>query len=244
VTLPVSAAVAFHLVAVVAFALAAPSGPWLTRYGPSPALGPQFAESVASVTTNHYLKPLRMTHRYQFITTLPETVGIFFEVRLKDAKGGLLRTLRFPEPSANPWVRHRESLLALGLAGDREVEVQGPTERIPAPNKADLVSYWDDSQKNVWHLKTVPANDLVRVLAERREKAAPQPPTPLNRPSERAVMLANSYCRYLCREYGAASAELVRHSRNPIGPEAMFDPQALALSPTLVSHFGEVRHEE
>jgi hypothetical protein len=231
-------------VAIVAFALAAPSGPWLTRYGPSPALGPQFAESVAAVTTNNYLKPLRMTHRYQFVTTQPEAVGISFEVRLKDAKGGLLRTVKFPEPSANPWVRHREFLLALALAGDREIEAQGPTERIPAPNKADLVSYWDDSQKNDWQLKTVPAADLVRVMADRKDKAAPQPPLPLSRPSERAVLLAQSYCRFLCREHGAASAELIRRSRNPIGPEVMFDPQALDMSPTLVSHFGEIRYEE
>src|ERR1700686_422694 len=87
-----SAAIAFPLAAVIALALAAPSGPWLTPYGPSPAMGPQFAQAVSSVTTNHYLKHLRMTHNYHFATDRPETVGVSFEVRLKDAKGDVLRT--------------------------------------------------------------------------------------------------------------------------------------------------------
>jgi hypothetical protein len=132
----------------------------------------------------------------------------------------------------------------MGLAGDRETAV-GQVESItPGSKKEDMVSYWDDSDKSAWHLKTVPANELVLVQAERRQKAAPAPPQPLSRPSERALLLVKSYCRYLCREYGAASAEVIRHSRNPIGPETMINQQLLSMSPTLVSHFGEVRHED
>jgi hypothetical protein len=247
VTLPASAAITFHLVAVIALALEASSGPWLTRFGSSPALGPQFAQVVASVTTNHYLKHLRMTHNYHFNTDRPEAVGVTFEVRLKDAKGDVIRTLKFPEATANPWIRHREALLALALGDDRPLQAR-PGEVIAAPNrKVDEVSYWDRSKGSTLVLARVPEHKLRDVIDEFREKQKGQPGDgpQLSGPSERSLMFARSYGRYLCRQYGAESAELIRHSRDPVRPELIFmeqiPPTAFA---TLDSNFGEVRREE
>jgi hypothetical protein len=232
VKLVASAAVAFHLTAVLALALSAPSGPWLTAVGPSPALGPQFAVVVSSVTTDHYLKHLRMTHNYHFATDRPEIVGVYFEARLKDAKGEPIRTVRFPEASANPWLRHRESVLALGLGNDQPIQAR-PGEVIAAPKQnVSQVTYWDNSKGSVLRLETVPEHLLPR---DRQ----------ISRPSEWALLLGRSYSRYLCRQYGAASAEIVRHSREPVRPELMFMEQPpVSAFTTLVSNFGEVRREE
>jgi hypothetical protein len=232
VKLLASAAVAFHLTAVLALALSAPSGPWLTAVGPSPALGPQFAAVVSSVTTDHYLKHLRMTHNYHFATDHPEIVGIYFEARLKDAKGEPIRTVRFPEASANPWLRHREFVLAMGLANDQPIQAR-PGEVIAAPKqKVNQVTYWDNTKGPVLRLETVPEHLLPR---DRQ----------ISRPSEWALLVARSYSRYLCRQYGAASVEIVRHSREPVRPELMFMEQPpVSAFTTLVSNFGEVRREE
>jgi hypothetical protein len=42
------------------------------------------------------------------------------------------------------------------------------------------------------------------------------------RPSDWALVLARSYGRYLCRTHGAASAEIVRHTREPVSPAVLF----------------------
>jgi hypothetical protein len=63
---------------------------------------------------------------------------------------------------------------------------------------------------------------------------------PVFGPSPFSLQLARSYARYLCRHYGATSAELIRHSRRPIYPALMFEreptPDAFE---ELVCSFGE-----
>jgi hypothetical protein len=227
-----SAMIAFHLLAVIVLALSASSGPWLTPFGPSPALGPQFAQSIAGVTTQHYLKHLRMTHNYHFATSRPESVGVFLEVRLKDAKGDVIQTLRFPQASANPWIRHRHSLLALGLANDQTIQAR-PGEVIAAPKQqTEKVTYWDNSKGPELTLQTVPEHLVPR---DRQ----------VSRPAEWSLLLVRSYARFLCRQNGAASAEILRYSREPVRPEWIFMEQPPpGTFATLVSNFGEVRHEE
>src|SRR6516165_6206300 len=87
-----SAAVAFHLAAVAALALAAPSGPWPTAFGASTATGPQFARSVSAVTMPYYLGPLKLTHNYHFAGNRPGATAVYVEARLKDAEGRLVGT--------------------------------------------------------------------------------------------------------------------------------------------------------
>jgi hypothetical protein len=61
------------------------------------------------------------------------------------------------------------------------------------------------------------------------------------RPSEWAILLAHSYSRRLCRETGAASAEIVRISREPVTPSVLYGnvppPEAFY---ELTASFGEV----
>jgi hypothetical protein len=65
--------------------------------------------------------------------------------------------------------------------------------------------------------------------------------SPVFRPSEWSLVLARSYARHLCRTHGAASAEIIRHTRDPIYPVVLFErePAADAFQ-DLVASFGEM----
>src|SRR5438034_1256694 len=78
-----SAALAAHLLAVAAQVLAAPSGPWITQYGPSPAEPPVFAQK-ANEATGLYLWLLRLNHHYRFASNRVGQPEVEFTVRLKD----------------------------------------------------------------------------------------------------------------------------------------------------------------
>src|SRR5262245_24014878 len=116
-----SVLILFHLTALGALALTAPSGPWPTPFGSSTALPPPFALAVNDFTYQYYLRPLQMTHNYHFQSNNPETPAVEFEIKLNDKRGSVT-TLKFPDPSASFWVRHRQNLLAMALAGDEPVE--------------------------------------------------------------------------------------------------------------------------
>jgi hypothetical protein len=65
---------------------------------------------------------------------------------------------------------------------------------------------------------------------------------PVFRASARSLLLARSYARYLCRLNGAAKAEVIRHTQEPIPPAVMFmndQPPAGAFN-ELTSNFGEL----
>ncbi len=223
-----------HLLALGLLALSAESGPWMMSNGvPSTALGPEFATRItANVTVPCYLQPLRMTHNYHFESNKPITLGIYFEVRLKDADGTVFRTLKFPEDKANFWVRHRQNILAFGLGNDQPLQRRG-TEVIPAKGaKMPTAEYWDKSDVENWRLKQV------------EEHLLPRDQT-YERPSEEAKKLAQAYMRYLCREHKAASAELIRYHRQGIPPMVLLmgAPPAEAFAASK-SHFGDYRRDE
>jgi hypothetical protein len=222
-----SAAVAFHLFALGVLAVAAPSGPWPGAVGTVMGMEPPFAAPVSALTTRHYLMPLKMSHNYHFATNRPGMPAAAFEVRLKDEQGNVLETLTFPDPHANCWIRHRQALLAQDLADDAPIPPrQGET--IPAPGQQVAnVTYWDTAEDGGLRLKTAPEHLVPR-------------DRPVFRPSEWSMVLARSYVRHLCREYGAASGELIRRTREPITPDLMFtdEPPAAAFD-TLVANFGE-----
>ncbi len=222
-----SVALVAHLAAVVAAALAAPSGPWPTADGPpGVAPPPEFALAANATATPDYLRWVKLAHDFRFPSDQPGAPGVRFEVRLRDAAGTVTETLKFPETSANPWVRYRQELLAQHLAPDVPVQpLEG--EAIPAPNqKVKTVQIWDMSPDKQLRLRSVPEHLVPR-------------DHPVFRPSDWALVLVKSYCRYLCREHGAASAEFVRYTRNPIPPVAVAKgpppPQAFE---ELVANFG------
>jgi hypothetical protein len=221
-----SAAIVFHLGAVLANVLAAPSGPWPP--GGTAATPPQFAHSVNRELAPRYLEPLKLTHNYHFASNRPGRPGVWFAVRLTDESGRELKTLRFPDPAANPAVRHRQSLLALSLADDVPV-VPPAGESVAAPGReVPTVLIWDVAGERELRLRAVPAHLVPR-------------DRPVYRPSDWSLVLARSYVRHLCREYGAGKGELIRHTREAIPPAVLFEdnipPDAFG---ELVSYFGEV----
>jgi hypothetical protein len=222
-------AVALHLCAILLLALSASSGPWPTADGPSPASGPPFAIAAGTAVTNRYLAPLKLTHNYHFQRNRPGQPQAFFEARLKDQSGQVTQTLRFPDPNANPWVRQRQSILAMQLADDQPVQPRGG-EAIPAPNHAARsVDIWDLNSDQTLTLRSVPEHLVARDRV-------------VYRPSVWSLILARSYGRYLCRSYGAASVELVRHTRESLGPAILMEPEPPAEAfHELVADFGEIK---
>lgn len=228
-----SVAIVVHLGVFAAWVLHAPSGPWITPFGPSDAEGPYFARPIAQAAESTYLRPLRMTHTYRFAANNVATLGVYFEVHLRDDKGKHLKTLKFPDDKALPWPRHRQAILARELTNDRPVQ-PGGSEVIPAPNrKMETVTIWEPGKEQM-SLKRTPVHMVPR-------------DRPVEGPSPWSLLLAQTYMRHLCREHKASSAELVRHTRGVIFPsftildETMIPPDAFN---ELVCNFGEYRREQ
>jgi hypothetical protein len=223
-----SVLICYHLIAVVSAALAAPSGPWPNQDGSSMVFPPQFAKTVNEQFASGYLSLMRMPFHYHFPSNRPAIPGVYFVVRLKDKVGNELGTVTVPDPNANYWVRARQMQLAQGLADDQPV--QPPTgEVIAAPNQAvPTVTLWYDDGPRKQRVKDVPQHLVPRDRS-------------MYRPSEWSLLLAQSYGRHLCRERGAASAEIVRHWKEPIPPVVMFmDTVSADGFDEIASDFGEV----
>jgi hypothetical protein len=228
-----SVAILLHLTAVAVVALDAPSGPWPTPFGTSTALAPQFARSGAEAAAPLYARTLKLANGYRPATNRPATPNAFFEVRLKDEQGQVLTTLKFPDDNANFWVRHRQNLLARALADDQQLEAVGG-ERVAAPgHKAPSLPIWELDGPRRLRMRDLPDHLLRDVISQRGG--------PVFRPSEWSLVLARSYARFLCRAHGAASAEIIRHTRDPIYPVVLFEgePAADAFQ-DLIATFGEM----
>jgi hypothetical protein len=121
-----------------------------------------------------------------------------------------LAILRFPEEGTNGSVRHRQSLLAMGLAMD-EMVTPPQSEVVPAPNQAPpKVTIWQPTKEpQTLHLETMDQHLIPRTGM-------------VMRPSAMSTLLARSYARYLCRIHGAASAEIIRHHKEPIPAAVLF----------------------
>lgn len=220
----VGAAVGVHLLVIIAQVISAPSGEWYTPMGPSMAEPPQFVKPITEAAVPAYLEPLRLTHNYHFATNRTSRPGVYFEVHLKNKDGQRIKTLRFPDEKVNPWVRHRQELLAQGLAED---------EPVPPP-QGEIIGRVEFT---IWDLPDQGSQDL-------RLKKVPQHLVPRDRPvmmpSPWSLTLAKSYARYLCRTEHAAAAEIVRHTRDPWQPGYLLIPrEAIPPNDTLVCNFGE-----
>ena len=104
---------------ILVHALAAPSGPWPGPDGMNMAGPPSFTQSLDEALVGGYLKPLKLTHNYHFWGNRPSAPGVYLDVKLKDAKGEILTTLRFPDSTTNAWVRYLQGLFAQGLVPDQ-----------------------------------------------------------------------------------------------------------------------------
>ena len=232
-TIGISALVALHFLALGAHVLAYRSGPWPTPFDvPSPAEPPKFAQAIDDLVFPWYLDKLRMTHNYHFATNQTEAFDVYFEVRLKDAAGKVVKSLKFPEEGGNTWVRHRQKQLAQALFGDQPLQPP-QTERVPSP----LVLIWKIVEPESTQQKAVYVLDKILEHNIPRDR-------PSMRPTEWSVAVAKSYVRHLCREHGAASGELIRHSREAI--PAIPSPEVVNVLPPdtfveMVANFGEYK---
>lgn len=235
-----SAVVLFHFIALGGMVISAPSGPWFPGSPQIP--GPQFAAPI-EVAASPYLLATRMTHTYRFAADRPRPT-VYFEVNLTDENGRNLKTRKFPDPKASPWVRHRQRLLAEGLFGDTPVPPpQG--ERLGAPPR----TIWEPVPPQPGE-KPNP-DKMVAVLKSVPEHLVPRD-RPVLSPSEWSLLLAKAYARHLCREHNAVSAEIVRHSREQVlpptwlprmpGQERAEPPDPLFME--LVYNFGVHRRED
>ena len=220
-----------HFGAVVVRLLAVPSG----LSGPAgvmnPAPPPAFAQALNERAALPYLNCIKLAHLYDASGNYPAEPGVYFEVRLKDASGQALLALRFPDPEANAWVRYRQGLLVQGLVPDQPIPPpQGET--VPAPHQqVRTVPIWDIIGENRLQLRRVPEH----LVPRNRQVFSP---------TEWSLVLTRSYARYLCRKHGAASAELIRHSRNPPPPTPFLvgEPPAAAFT-DLIANYGETSGE-
>ena len=233
-----SVLIILHFLAVGAVVLSAQSGPWwvpqLSRE--SPALGPKFIETVGNNAAAYYLEPLRLSQSYHFNSNrLGTTSVIFFEAKLRDEQGKVIKTITYPDKeNDNFWLAHRYSMLGLRIGNDQVFQPRG-AEVLPAPGaKTTTVVIWDTSNPKFWKLKT----ELEHLVPKT---------TQVWQPSEASLLWAKAFQRYLLRENSAASVELIRHSRNPILPDYMYMKENELPPETfneLVCSFGEYRREK
>jgi len=222
-----SVGIGAHLFAIGGLALAAQSGPWAIEFGSSMAMPPRFAQEINDVSIPYYLRWLRLTHNYHFPSNRPEMPGVFFEAELKDDSGNVIKTVKFPDDKANFWLRHRQLLLARALFEDLQVQPQRGEAIAPPKQMPPSVEIWEPGQGNVLRLRAVP------------EHLVPRDRT-VFRPAEWSRLLARSYARYLCRMHGAASAEIIRHTKDPILSGVLLEPSAPSPE-EFVASFGEVK---
>lgn len=223
-----SAVILYHLAAIIIPVLDVRSGPWPTPMGPDMALPPEFAHSAADLSTPQG-KYLRVAHSYHFISDRPADVPVSqFEVRLRDAQGKLMgEPLRIPDPQANLWVRHRQEVLASALGVDFPAQQQGGEALPPAGQQVPTLDIWLPPEARIpgepGGASPESAGDRKVQLRLRKVPLHLIPRDPgVRRPSEWSLIVARSYARHLCRAHGAATAEIVRLSRDPVPPAVLF----------------------
>lgn len=198
-----------HFLALVALALTAYSGPWNPNAPPTPP--PPFAVAVSEVTTQYYLAPLHMTHNYHFTSNRIVVPSIYFEANLVDEQGETIKTLKFPDPRANSWVQHRQSILAQNLGGDQQVQrPQGENIQAPGEKARQANFFFPPTQ-------TAKTLEFFKIDEHLLQDLIPPGGPPLFRPSEGSLALAKSYMEYLQNQHKAAGVEIVRHSHEPLG---------------------------
>lgn len=232
----ISLGIVLHLAALVVLVTAAPSGPWNTPVGPSPALAPEFAGVVLSRLEPLYFQPLQLTHNYHYVTDQVENSSVSFEVVLKDERDKVIDTVVFPQKNVNKWLQQRQRLLAQNLGQDQPV-MRRQGEQIAAPGqKIKTVTIWDRGDQE-FKLKQVP----MHLVPENQ---------PVSRPSNWSLIVAKSYMRYLCRKHGAKSATMHRISRDPISPVVLplmrngEQIPPILLGEEMKANFGDYRVDE
>jgi hypothetical protein len=213
-----------HFGLVGMHALATPSGPWPGPDGMSMTPPPLFAQALDEQVARPYLQVVQLARDQA--GSQAAVPGVFLELSLRDEGGQLLKTLRFPDPEANAAARYRQQLLAQQLVPDQPIAPL-PGEFVPAPGqKVRTLPIWDMEGEGRLRLKEFPEHLIPRNR-------------PVFGPSPWSLLLVRSYARYLCRAQGAASVEVIRHSREAVAATAflMEGPPPAAFQ-DLVANYG------
>jgi hypothetical protein len=227
-------AILLHLAAVIVNVLTSPSGPWPTPFGGNMAMPPQFAYSASQVSAWNvkvipaYLQSLKMTHTYHFASSHTGMDGVYFEVRLRDADGKEIETLRFP--ISRPTRGCASAAVARLRPCDDMPYIPPTTDLLPAAGQdAPRVLVWLGEEGAELRLR----REYIHLLPKDR---------PTFQPSDWSLILSRSYARHLCHTHGAATAEVVRYSRSPYPPAILDSQNAPPASNfrTVVSNFGEL----
>jgi hypothetical protein len=207
-----SLAIIFHLFTLGVRVLAAPNGPWPAPppEGATVMPPPEFARALQSWIGDYYLPPIKLASDYHFMTNRTGPTGIYLEARLTDRDGNQV-TVKLPEDGTNPWVRHRETLLATALGNDTVEVIQGAPKVAAEGQEVPTRWIWQQSEKNPTEM---------RLVKEKEQNLSRVAPT--IQPNPEALLLANAYARYLCRRYGADRVELRRYHQDRIPPGMMF----------------------
>jgi hypothetical protein len=234
-----------HLGAVVVHALAAPSGPWGPPDSGNIMPSPRFAESLDRDAAQPYLAFVRLSDAYRFSSEQPAVNGVFLEVNLRDAKGEVVKTVRFPKirkkgedtPPPPPdfwhaWIRERQEAFVRGLVDQSVAPPEG--EKIAAPGQRVVtVPIWEMTGEFSSELRTVPEH----LIPRNRQ---------VFRPTPWSLVLVHSYARYLCQANGADSAEVIRHMRAPSWPLGLArgQPPEPPMFTDLVANYGVIKLDE
>lgn len=222
--------IVYHLASVTLCALAAPSGPWPSNEGMSMAMPPPAAQYAHEQIGLTYLRTVKLTHNYHFISNRGGMPDAYLEIRLENEAGELVKSVRLPDPEAPALVRKRQALLVRWLTDDQPV-MPPASEKIYAPGtEPPRLPIWDFSEERRL------------IMREVSELEIPRNRGPVFRPTDWSLIIVRSLARHYCRQHGAAQAQVIRHSREATPPSILLQPQTqrLEVPETLVSDYGRI----
>lgn len=221
-----SVPIVYHLGSVALGVLAAPSGPWPLGDGVGMALPPPAVASANESLAQPYLQTVKLTHNYHYPSNRVGGPDAYLEVQLEDADGNHLRTVRVPDPDSPPYVQRRQALLIRALLDDQPITAPTGEQIYPPGQTPPRVLIWDWTEQRQLFLREVAEMEIPRNR-------------PVFRPTEWSLIVVRSCARHLCRTHGAASARVVRHSRDAIHPTVLIGaPTQPGAFDDLVSDYG------
>jgi hypothetical protein len=226
-----SVLIVYHLGAVVVNAMAAPSGPWPMMEGADMAIPPQLAAMAHEKLALPYLRAIKQTHNYHFRTNRVGNPEAFLEIQLQEKDGSPGKTLRFPDPKAPSAVRQRQASLVRWFIDDQPVQPKdGESVRAPGA-KVPEITIWEqvpnDRKLNLTKIPEHEARDYMKT-------------GPLFKPTPWSLLVLRSLTRHLVITHDADSADIVRHSKEPIPPRILTERENPPDMEVLLSNYGRM----
>jgi hypothetical protein len=221
--------IVYHLGCVALNAMAATSGPWPNMEGAEMAMPPHAVAVAHEKAAMPYLKAIKQTHNYHFRTNRVGMPEAYLTIELLDKNGTSVKSLRFPDPKGPAALQERQAALVRWVVDDQPVQPK-MTEGVAAPGgKVPTLTVWDNPQGEQRQLT------LTEILENEVKRDRPT-----FRPSPWSILVLRSLERHLCRAYGADSAEIVRHSREPVSHRILMEREVMIDTEELKSKYGRL----